>query len=693
VKCEEVVRAVLGEPVKREGAELIYRCPYPEQHSNGDAHPSLKINTQKNAWGCFVCGSTGRSAWTLAAFLAGLDPKDKRAVTQWLKQRGLISGRASRRATSGRGPIVAEFIHYDENGDPVCKKRRHEPGANGKEKDYSWQRFENGKWLDGLGIPPIIPPLYRLPRIQNEPLVFLFESHTDVDRAVKMCLPATTSGGSNSWREEYADLLAGKDVCIVPDNNGPGAKYAATVSASLAGKARSLRIISITPHPDFRRWADAGGTLEQILDLYHSAPEFRPANGAELIRRLEEIFNRYIVAAKGVALVCAVYAFMTYCFEIFSWIGYLAFCSPLESCGKSQASDIVGWASARPEIVVSITEAALFRLITKDKPTVVIDEAEVLSGDGETAVALRAVLHAGCAPDDTIIRCAPNTHELQRFSPWCPKIFCYIGKLPRVLSSRCIEIAMKRKGAGERVRPFIRHRVKAEASKLGAEIELWVVAHQAEIRRVYETLPDDSFGDRVRQNSAPLEAVLSVADPDRLREFQQVRSTLTTASDASLSDDAVQVRLLLDIKKVFEDKHTEELPSKELVEKLAAIETSPWGEWSKGKPLSQAKLARLLKPFQIYPGQSQNGQMRGYRLSDFQDAFARYLPPESVKVSETRENSGSDANLKVSDENTSDASKNAVLSSTHAPSRHFDILKARIEGSKAEKQPILEWEA
>ena len=69
MKCEDVARAALGEPVKREGAELIYRCPHPECHKNGDAHPSLKINTQKNAWGCFVCSETGRSAWSLAAFL------------------------------------------------------------------------------------------------------------------------------------------------------------------------------------------------------------------------------------------------------------------------------------------------------------------------------------------------------------------------------------------------------------------------------------------------------------------------------------------------------------------------------------------------------------------------------------------------------------------------------------------------
>ena len=47
LSCEAIARAALGEPLKRERAELLYRCPRPERHTNGDAHPSLKINAEK----------------------------------------------------------------------------------------------------------------------------------------------------------------------------------------------------------------------------------------------------------------------------------------------------------------------------------------------------------------------------------------------------------------------------------------------------------------------------------------------------------------------------------------------------------------------------------------------------------------------------------------------------------------------
>jgi len=35
--CGDVARAVWGEPPKREGAELLYRCPHPEGYKNGDS--------------------------------------------------------------------------------------------------------------------------------------------------------------------------------------------------------------------------------------------------------------------------------------------------------------------------------------------------------------------------------------------------------------------------------------------------------------------------------------------------------------------------------------------------------------------------------------------------------------------------------------------------------------------------------
>lgn len=288
---EQLARAVLGPPAKQRGDELFWHCMHPENHKNRDEHPSLDVNSKKDLWIEPVCG-VGGNAWKLAAFLAGCDSSDTGAVKAFLRRYGLIDGRKQtaqgkqHKKESERGQVVAEFVHCDAGGNPICKKRRHEPGANGKDKDYSWQRWRGDQWVDGLD--GMVPPLYNLPAIlsaSNADTIFLFESHTDTARAIKMGSIATTFGGADGWREEYADPLAGMNICFVPDNNEPGARCASKVCPLLYGKVKSLKVVSIAPYPDFRRWADAQGddnkALEEIIKLFDAAQEWRPANYAE----------------------------------------------------------------------------------------------------------------------------------------------------------------------------------------------------------------------------------------------------------------------------------------------------------------------------------------------------------------------------------------------------------------------------
>ena len=98
-------------------------------------------------------------------------------------------------------------------------------------------------------------------------------------------------------------------------------------------------------------------------------------------------------------------------------------------------------------------------------------------------------------------------------------------------------------------------------------------------------------------------------------------------AEAQAADDSTGKILLADIRQIFEAQDLEKIPSVELACLLCEIETSPWGEWSQGKPLSAAKLARLLKPFAISPHsiRLEDKTPKGYEREDFDDAFTRYL--------------------------------------------------------------------
>lgn len=40
-------------------AQLRFRCPMPQRHANGDAHPSADYNPLAHVWRCTVCGASG----------------------------------------------------------------------------------------------------------------------------------------------------------------------------------------------------------------------------------------------------------------------------------------------------------------------------------------------------------------------------------------------------------------------------------------------------------------------------------------------------------------------------------------------------------------------------------------------------------------------------------------------------------
>jgi hypothetical protein len=275
--CETIAHAALGEPTKRVGADLLWSCPNHE-----DRHPSLAINPAKDVFLCAPCNASG-TAWQFAAFLARLDAADKPGVTAWLKERGVFSSKQhSKPPKNTRGAVVAEYIYRDAGGSSVARKLRFEPGQDGRKKDFSWQRWENGAWTDGLSGLKL--PLYRLVEIQNEPCVVLTEGEKDADVGAQHGLPTATSGGVGSFREDHADALRGKDCLIIPDADDAGRAYAQNIAAMLRGKAASVKVCEIPHAKDLAEALENGMTVGEIFDLFEKSPEWTPPaipDGAE----------------------------------------------------------------------------------------------------------------------------------------------------------------------------------------------------------------------------------------------------------------------------------------------------------------------------------------------------------------------------------------------------------------------------
>jgi hypothetical protein len=85
------------------------------------------------------------------------------------------------------------------------------------------------------------------------------------------------------------------------------------------------------------------------------------------------------------------------------------------------------------------------------------------------------------------------------------------------------------------------------------------------------------------------------------------------------------------IKRFNADNNDDYVFSKALCDWLNAQEDAPWLEGDKLKKMSQAKLAEMLRHYDIFSSQinrvskGRQHNQRGYWVNQFEDAFARYL--------------------------------------------------------------------
>lgn len=254
--CEQVARASLGEALKRESAELVWRCPHPERHSNGDSHPSLKVNPKKDTWGCFVCGVSG-TAYQLAAFIFGLNPSDKQSIAARLAS--LTNGKPESPASH----VVAEYRYTDEQGEILYVVERLDP------KGFRQKRPDGrGGWIWNLNGTRRV--LYNLPEVLAAQDVFVVEGEKDCGTARSLGLIATcNSGGAGKWREEYCGTLRGKRVYVIADADGPGRKHADQIAASLLTRVESLRVAELPGAKDLTEWVRDGGTRDVLLAWFN----------------------------------------------------------------------------------------------------------------------------------------------------------------------------------------------------------------------------------------------------------------------------------------------------------------------------------------------------------------------------------------------------------------------------------------
>jgi putative DNA primase/helicase len=350
-------------------------------------------------------------------------------------------------------------------------------------------------------------------------------------------------------------------------------------------------------------------------------PWAEPVDGAALLDEIVGCLRTYLALPDGAAEAIALWIFFAHTLECWEAAPRLAFISKGPECGKTTAMTVVSHLVPRPLPTVNITSPVLFRLLEKWRPTFLIDEGDTFM-DGNDAMG--GILNSGHTRGTAFAwRCHPENLDPERYSTWGPIVIARIGNLPQTLASRSILIRMQRRLPSEKVVRFTRA-AEPDLQQLARKASRWGADNSAALVNADSGMPH-GLGSRAADNWRPLVAI-AVRVGGRWPNVARRIAPLMSQSQSKLS---AAEQLLADVRSVFETLGVDRLPSNRLCEELAHLEHRPWRNYGEQEAVSPGQLARLLDQFDITPKviRIEDSTPRGYTLDQFQDAFARHLPP------------------------------------------------------------------
>ena len=636
-----------------------WRCPGHEDHN-----PSLAISNG-NKGVVLHCHAGCEVSSVLAAI--GLDMSD---LFDKPKEK-----------TDGKRRIVATYPYVNKDGELRYEVVRYEP------KDFRQRRPNpngEGTWVWNLqGVKKV---LYRLPEVlhavEDGRTIFVVEGEKDADALVRAGEVATTCpGGAGKWKPQYTDSLRGaEEVVVVADADDAGRKHAEEVADAIepvvgivtraepkVGKDMAEHLGAAKPdevvvlgdgdlhehQPDHQdehggdeelhgltredisryveacraagiRPEDLTGGLDAV-GVHDDAVEVRETG--ELLADVEAVLTRFVIFPNpATATAVALWVLFTHVADECHVSPYLEVTSATKRAGKSRLFEVLKLLCARAWLLSSVSEAALFRKIDRDHPTLLLDEVDAMFGkDSAQTEGIRGILDAGYSKGAVVSRCIGQGHDVEDFTVYGPKAFAGIGrKLPDTVMDRCIPVHLRRRAKSEPKPQRFRLRQEVERmAPLRAELRAWGGAHAQTIGQAIVELPE--LGDREADIWEPLVVIGDLAGIDA--------RPIAIELHGQQEDDDRGVQLLHHIREAFDESRQERLPTESILRHLVNRgDESPWARWWERElehgdiRAPASRLASYLTPFGIHSKKLRVGNLtpRGFERIDFEDAWNRY---------------------------------------------------------------------
>lgn len=386
------------------------------------------------------------------------------------------------------------------------------------------------------------------------------------------------------------------------------------------------------------------------------------AEGKQVLDQVEQFISQYVRFPTSHDLTAVtLWAAHTWAAEKFYVTPRLVLDSAEPQSGKTRVLELLNLVCRKPEMILSPTTAAIFRMLYEDMLSLLFDEVDAVfnpknAGNFED---LRALLNAGYKRGSTIPRCVGDAAKMkvERFKVFAPVALAGLaGNMPSTITTRAVTIHMRRRAPGEHVEPFYEEDAEDEAEPIREALEKWIMSVADHLGQARPEMPAGV----VDRPAEVWKALLAVADAagkewaDSAREACEHFVVGANATPLSFG-----MRLLRDLRTVFGER--DRMRTEDIINALIALDESPWGDL-RGKPLDSRKLSSELKKYEVLRKtfkDDSNRPVKGYMVAGHEDrdgvsvglkdAWTRYLPDQAQKVGNPG-NPGNSAGQLVTDE-------------------------------------------
>lgn len=332
----------------------------------------------------------------------------------------------------------------------------------------------------------------------------------------------------------------------------------------------------------------------------------------EALADVQSILREYVVMGEAERTFLSLWCVHTYLLDHVRVTPYVAILSPTMRSGKTRLLEVLELLTCRGWLVSDVTPATVFRKVSDERVTLLMDEADCQLMGRQ----LRSLLNTGYRVTGRTIRLDRKGATVE-FSTYCAKVFAGIGSpLPPTVMDRSIPIMVQRKLPSESVSRFRHKDVEERAARIQAAFTMFERVFGEKIADTQPSMPD-GLSDRQREG---LESLYAVADLLRCRSA--LTKALTTILKPTRTMDPLSA-LLTDVRSAFRVLRVDKVSTDVL---LATIRNLTQPALESSTNLSPIAFAQAMRPLGIGPRQLWvNGHnVKGYERKDFDDALLRY---------------------------------------------------------------------